>query len=174
MAALTKNGPDSRAQIAAIKATESAANTLTAFMFNFPFSIMDKMALNIHRIEYWPMHARLVGNGDSICGAIICGKTIADIYDQTDPIMVDSLLVERVDMGTPANAVVRSNPYVRNFADLPGGGLLVPPNPLGFAIKGSSLADPGIMWVRMHYTYMQLSTDEYWQLVEARRVISNT
>lgn len=173
MATGTKLGPDSRAQIAAIKATESAANTLTVALFSFPFSVMDKMALNIHRIEYWPAHARLAGDGDVLAVGLITAKTIADITDQTDPVLVDSFTIERNDAGTAADAVVRTVPYVKDFANLPGGGLLVPPNPLGIAIKGTSLVAAGICWVRIHYTYLQLTTDEYWQLVEARRVISN-
>lgn len=174
MAGKSVIGPDSRAQIAAIHLSESAANTLTVALFNFPFSIMDKMALNIHRLEYWPDYASLVGTGDTITMAVICGKSISDIKDQTDPIMVDSFRIQRWDSGTAANANIAVAPYVKNFTQLPGGGLLVPPNPLAFAIKGDSLAAAGAAILRMHYTYLELPTDEYWQLVESRRVISNS
>jgi len=43
---------DTFANIAAVRVIESAANTQTSVKFDFPFSIMDKMALLISRIEY--------------------------------------------------------------------------------------------------------------------------
>lgn len=174
MAGKTQSGIDQRAQIAAIKVTESAANTKTVGLFAFPFSIMDKMALNIHRIEYWPSYDQLVGTGDGMTIGLICAKDVTDLTVQTDPAIVHSVSYYRLDAGTAANYKVTRVPDTYDFANLPGGGLLVPPNPLGVCIKGSSLGSAGVVWVRIHYTYLQLSTEEYWQLVEARRVISDS
>lgn len=165
---------DGRAQMAAMLVTESAANTLTVGIFNFPFSIMDKMALSIVRIEYWPTWDKLVGAIDELYMAIIAAKTVSDLSLQTDPAIVDSCEIMRTDFGTAAAAQINVSPIVKDFSNLPGGGLLVAPNPLAFAIKGSSLQAAASAWVRIHYTYMQLSTDEYWQLVESRRIISST
>jgi hypothetical protein len=173
MAGVQKIAGDSRANVAAALVAEAVAGTTAYAIFNFPFSILDKMALNIHRVEYWPEVTLLDGDGDYIALALIAGRSISNILDQTDPRVIDSIAVERWDAGTAANALYNVRPYTRDFTGLPGGGILVAPNPLAIAIKGNSLAGPASAWVRIHYTYMTLTTDEYWQLVESRRIISD-
>jgi len=61
---------------------------------------------------------------------------------------------------------------IKDFSSLAGGGLLVAPAPLyGFVISAGA---GGVMdaWVKLFYTYVELAADEYWQLVESRRIIS--
>lgn len=164
---------DSRPNLAAIQATESAANTLTYAQFAFPFSIMDKVALVIHRVEYFPNLALLVGQADSTLVGVIAAKAIDDPTDQSDPVLLDSVQFARYDGGTAATFVLDRKPFVKDFSSLPGGGILVAPNPLTVFIKSLSLASANSAWVRMYYTYMKLTTEEYWQLVESRRVVSN-
>jgi len=56
---------------------------------------------------------------------------------------------------------------------MPGGGLIVPPNPLYLGIKGTGLAAAQAVSCRFWYTTIELTPDEYWELVEARRIISS-
>jgi hypothetical protein len=61
---------------------------------------------------------------------------------------------------------------VKDFAALPGGGIITPPSPL-YAFLGSTGAAATLtLAVRFYYTYKSLSTEEYWELVETRRIIS--
>lgn len=166
---------DTFAQFAALKVTESAANTLTSTKFNFPFSIMDKMALIISRIEYdWQTIAAALGAAnDRIVAAITCAASVTDIEDVTDPLILDSYRTSRYDIGTPATSFFFRQPYVKDFSNLAGGGILVAPNPLYLMVEGQGAAAACACAVRMYYTYVELNTDEYWQLVESRRIISS-
>jgi hypothetical protein len=166
---------DTFANIACLTVVESAANTMTATKFAFPFSIMDKMALVINRIE-WDFTAwitALAASADQLRAAITCASTVSDITNGADPLIVDAFRMIRYDMGAAASGWVRETPYIKDFSSLPGGGILVAPNPLYLMIQGASAAAAGTVMARLFYTYMELETDEYWQLVESRRIISS-
>lgn len=166
---------DERAQYAAMVLTEAGTNTLTTAKFQFPFSIMDKMALVIHRIEYEVVNVATVfaAAADRLTMAIIAANTIVDITNPVDPTIIDSMRIGRYDFGTAATGMLLAQPLVKDFTNLPGGGILVAPNPLYYAVKGDSAGAASITAVRMYYTYMELATDDYWQLVESRRIITS-
>lgn len=166
---------DQYANFAALLVTETAANTYTATKFAFPFSIMDKMGLLIHRIEYdwFIISAALGAANDRLVAGIVAAATVTDIEDVTDPLIIDSMRVSRYDLGAAASGFYFRQPYVKDFSNLPGGGILVAPNPLYLAVEGQGAAAASACQVRLYYTYMELATDEYWQLVESRRVISS-
>jgi len=172
----TKNSKvDTYANIAAIQVAETVADSIAFAKFAFPFSIMDKMALIISRIEYiFSSLTPLNGGGDYvIMGLCVSNSSGIDLTVPNDPQIVDTIRVDRYDFGAAASALFRDSPVVKDFSSLPGGGLLVAPNPLYAAIdSGGANAVMG-GWLRAYYTYMELSTDEYWQLVESRRIISS-
>lgn len=164
---------DMYSNVAAIDLTESAANTLTVAKFAFPFSIMDKMALLINRIEYEfaNLPSVLAAAADQIIGGISAISNPV-LTDPTDPGVIDTVKLSRIDFGAAATGIMYFQPFIKDFATLPGGGILVAPNPLYCAIMGVSAGAAGRVKVRVYYTYMELATDEYWQLVESRRIIS--
>ena len=164
---------DQYANIASVKVTESAANTQTSTKFAFPFSIMDKMALLISRVEYWlGTPSNMNSDQDYVYMAVTAAATIVDLSNQSDPLVLDSVAQLRQDWGAAASGILVQNPIVKDFANLPGGGILVAPNPLYAMVKGSNNGAANVLWVKLFYTYLELKTDEYWQLVESRRVIS--
>lgn len=165
---------DTFANVAAVRVVESANNTQTSVKFDFPFSIMDKMALVINRIEYWTaLLTHFGGAGDALYLALTAASSIKDIAAQNDPLVIDSHIKSLAYFGTAASAQVVDGPYIKDFSDLPGGGLLVAPNPLYAMAQGISLGGVSDSWIKLFYTYVELSSDEYWQLVESRRVISS-
>lgn len=166
---------DKYANMAAMGLTESAANTQTSAKFAFPFSIMDKMGLIIQRIEYDFVNilAALNSSGDRMTLAVTSASAVTDIMLQSDPMIIDSVKMSRYDFGTAASGFLLRQPYVKDFSSLPGGGILVAPNPLYFMIQGSGAGAACQASIRLYYTYMEMATDEYWQLVESRRVISS-
>lgn len=164
---------DAFANVAAIYALESAANTQTAFKFAFPFSIMDKMGLIINRIEYWMEgQGSLNSTQDRVIVALAAGAALVDINTQSDPLIVDSYKIMRLDLGAAASGIIVESPFIKDFSAMPGGGILVAPNPLYAIIQGIGCAAATAAWVKLFYTYVELGTDEYWQLVESRRIIS--
>lgn len=170
----TKKTADKAANLAAVQVTESVAGTIAYARFAFPFSIMDKVGLIINRLEYWFQGmANLNSSGDAVVGGLIAASSVVDIGNQSDPSIIDSVAVSRFDIGTAASGLFWMTPIIKDFSSLPGGGILVAPSPLQVAVKGANAGGVMALWVRMWYTYVELSTDEYWELVESRRIISN-
>lgn len=165
---------DRFANVAALNLYESATTTQTSAKFSFPFSIMDKMGLLISRIEYWwEGWGGLNSTTDRVIVALTAAAAVTNITNQADPLIIDSASFGRWDAGTPATAALLELPFVKDFSSLPGQGILVAPNPLYVMIQGIGTAAPMGVNVKIFYTYMELGTDEYWQLVESRRVISS-
>jgi Trk-type K+ transport system membrane component len=62
---------------------------------------------------------------------------------------------------------------VADFSMLPGGAVITPPSTVfltGWLIAGASPVSTTVR-ARIYYTIAELSTEDYWQLVEARRMI---
>ena len=174
MATGRKSAADSYVNVAAVKVQETAANTFTAAKFAFPFSIMDKMGLIINRIEYWfEAMAQMNSVEDSIHALLTAASSVVDITNQADPLIIDSYRIVREDVGVAASGLYVLQPFVKDFSALPGGGILVAPSPLYAAIKGTGCAAVTACWLKLFYTYIELATDDYWQLVESRRIISS-
>lgn len=172
--AVAKRGKDSYVNVAAVQITESAANTQTAVKFDFPFSIMDKMALVINRIEYWTASVTpFAAAGDQLYLALTTASIIADIAKQNDPQIVDSHLKSLEIYGAATSAKILEIPYIKDLSSLPGGGLLVAPSPLYGVAQGISLTAVSSSWIKLFYTYLEMNTEDYWQLVESRRIISS-
>lgn len=171
--AVKKSG-DTYANVAAVSVGESVAGTLASAKFAFPFSIMDKMGLLIQRIEYFPAAlSQLNSTGDEVRMALLSKASVTDITNQSDPSVIDSYVFTRMDLGTAASGLLLSRPVTRDFTTLAGGGILVAPGALYAAVQSAGAGGAMSMWIRLYYTYMQLSADEYWQLVESRNVISS-
>ncbi len=166
---------DTFANFAALKVLESAANTQTSAKFAFPFSIMDKMALIINRIEYvvGNLSAGFNSTADLVNVVLATASALTAIDNQADPMIVDAIRYSRLDYGAAASGMLITQPLQKDFSSLPGGGMLVAPNPLYAIIEGNGCASAMFCWVKLFYTYVELNTDEYWQLVESRRVISS-
>lgn len=165
---------DKYANIAAVTVAETVANTLASAKFAFPFSIMDKMGLIISRIEYYFNTPGVIDHTtDFTTLALLVSSTVSDITYQNDPLIVDSVALQRIDLGTAASGNFLMKPFVKDFSMLPGGGLLVAPNPLYGAVKGNGNTNVSGGWIKLVYTYIELTADEYWQLVESRRIVTN-
>lgn len=171
----TKSAKDTFSNVAAVFVQESAANTQTSTKFNFPFSIMDKMALVIQRAEYMVgnLPTALNSSGDLGIIALTVASAVTLITNQADPLIVDNYQVTRMDLGAAASGFFWPQPFVKDFTTLAGGGLLVAPSPLYAMVQGSGAAAAINGWIKLMYTYVELGTDEYWQLVESRRIISS-
>ncbi len=164
---------DQFANIAAIQVTEAVAGTIAYARFNFPYSVMDKMALLINRIEYLPLSiSNLNSSTDNVVIGLIAATAIVDINNQADPALLDSTRLIRNDLGAAATGTLLQFPFIKDFSSMPGGGILVAPSPLSAAIQSTGAAGVMNAWVKFFYTAVGLSTDEYWELVESRRIIS--
>jgi len=173
----TKKIQDSFANMATIIVTESAANTLTYKKLETNFGTFEKIAWVIHRLDYVLLSASTGFNGtdDSLNVALMVSNTRTSIQDSstyTDPAVIDMLCFTRFDFGAAASGSLFMRPHTKDFANLPNGGLIIPPAPLYGAVMGFGMASAGNAVIRIYYTIKELATDEYWELVEARRLLT--
>jgi hypothetical protein len=170
-----KTQADKFANQAVITVTESAANTLTFKKLETGVSLFEKVAWVIHRIE-WFMNNFGPGTFNTSGDILLLALTVANNMTTIaldDPQVLDMLRVAREDYGTAASGIITHHPIVKDFSSLPGGGLIVPPNPLYAAAVGTGLAGATTSLVKLFYTTYPLAADDYWELVDSRRMIAS-
>lgn len=170
-----KGVADQWANLAVISVSESAANTLTFKKLETGISLFEKVAWVINRLEYYFDFTGTIfnTNEDLLDVAITTSDQITSIA-ATNQAVVDTMRVVRVDLGTAASGFQVVRPQMRVFTDLPGGGLIVPPNPIYLAAKGTGLASAQTVICRMRYSLQELSPEQYWELVESTRMVSSS
>lgn len=172
---MASKSKDQYANIAAALAVETAAGTASYARFNFPYSVTDKIAILISRIEYWFGNINQLNSSVDVCYAgLVAANSIVDITNQADPAVVDSTRIYRLDMGAAASGLLINFPYIKEFSSLPGQGILVAPSPLSAVVQSAGAGGVMNCWVKLFYTYKELATDEYWELVESRRIITSS
>jgi len=167
-------GIDQFANVAYLDCTESAANTLTFAQLALANTLMsEKMALVIHRAEwYFGAYSSLNSTGDKITLALTLSDRITDLADLGQPEILFHSACERLDIGAAASGLLVFKPEIRDFNDLPGGGILVPADRLYLGVQGSGAAAAFQVKMRLWYTVKPLATADYWELIEARRVMT--
>jgi hypothetical protein len=164
---------DAFSNVAILTVPESAANTLTFVLMNTQISFNQKVAWVLSRIEYFiDSIAAANFNGDS--DAVTFGLSVSNSW--TSPVLSEATILDynrlqRLDYGTAASEERMVLPILKDFSSLPSGGLIVPAAPLYGFVKGSGLVSATSLTARMFYTVMELVGDDFWQLVEARRVL---
>lgn len=165
--------PDKYSNVAHIQVTEPTINTLTYRKLETGIALFEKMAWIISRIEYYWMAPALAVTTDGVEMAITTSNNPAALTpDQVA--VIDMSRIVRFDMGTASSGMILTLPMIRDFSELPGRGLIVPPNPIYLAVQGIGQPAVVTMDCRIYYTAIQLKGDEFWELVEARRIISST
>lgn len=162
--------------MATIQVMESAANTLTFKKLETGIDLMEQTAWLITRLEWFLSNldaATFNGDRDSLSLGLCASNAVPDITDLSNPAVIDFMQVIRLDIGAAATGVFEVKPYVREFTNVSGGGLLVPPNPLYAAAKGNGLTSATTNLVRIYYTQITLKADEYFNLWQSRRIISS-
>ena len=155
-----------------LSVTESAPNTLTFAKLETGISVFEKVGWLISRIDWFILctATQFGADSDGLWFGISVMDTIATVTLGSSAV-VDMNSIFRRDWGAAASGTLRSNPVTKSFADLPGGGLLVPPNPLYVFAQGVALAAAQVVECRMFYTVKTLKTEDFWELVEQRRMI---
>lgn len=168
-------GKDQFANYAIVSVTESAPNTLTFKKLETGISLTEKVAWIINRVEYI-LGSMVAAQFNADADKQLFGLSLSNAFSipALDEIsIIDFNFVQRRDFGAAANAIWTEGPYVKDFSSLPGGGIIVPPSPLYLYSVGTSLVGASNVVARIHYTLRTLAVDEYWELVEARRVLSS-
>lgn len=167
---------DKYANMAIVQVDESAANTLTYKKLEMGTSLFDRVGIIIRKVE-WYVHANLnyiVANSDSIQCAITNTNTLADIGPEYEGVLVRRTFRAWV-YGTPATAQLYGEPWVDDLSALPGGGIIMLPNPLYVAVKGVSLASACTdVTAKIYFTFVELTNEDFFELMQARQTLIST
>lgn len=171
---MAKIKTDVYANIAFLRVTESAPNTLTFAQLQMANTLMtEKAALIIHRIDWWVDGMFLTdANGDTAAFGLSLSDRILSLVDPSAPELLAWHQFTMVYTGVPANASIFQQPIMEDFTSLPGGGLLVPADRIYVGVKGGSLTAVSSAICRFFYTVKPLDTSDYWELIEARRIMT--
>lgn len=169
-----KTGKDKFANLCIVRVLQDSANVLKYTKIETGISFNEKVAWIINRIEYGfnGLAALLNGTTDSLAAGLSYSNTIAT-PNALEPLVIDIAGLDRGDFGTAANAIIFDQPIIHDFSGMPGGGLIVPPNPLHCFVNSAGLSGVAACVFRLYYTVMPLPTEDFWELVEARRVLTN-
>lgn len=155
-----------------LEVTESGANTLTFNKLQTGVSIHEKVAWLISRIDYHINIAmsNFAATDDGVTFGLSTSDAILSLGLNVSAI-IDWNTFVRLDFGTAASGKFVLMPFQKDFSNLPGGGILIPPNPLFAWAQGSALTNPITIKCRMFYVVKQLKLEDFWELVELRRMI---
>jgi hypothetical protein len=154
--------------------TESAINTLTFAEISTGVSVREKIAWIIGRILWYPAKLTMTGvheSADMLDMALTSSNKVDDISSLSDPAVIDLFSFGVAHYGTAGSGERYNLPFVRDFTALPGGGLIITPKPLYIAAKATSMAAAATVSCRIFYTIKTLAADEFWELVQASRIV---
>jgi len=156
---------DQYANKAVALVTMSAANTLTFEQIRFGVGTFQGVGLLIHRVEYVLSAAsirELVASTDSLAMAV----TRSDDYTSLDAVDPGMIAVKFVT-GLAANVETMINPLVTDYSELPGGGLIVPANPIYVGLTTAGAAAASAVRVIIYFTFLQLADKDYIELIQS-------
>lgn len=161
------------ASTAVITTTESAQGTLTFDKLETGTSVYDKIGWIIHRVE-WMISVSvlnlLLDQSDSIAWAIAMSNQGTTIPDN-DPAVIVRRRLGCADFGTPANTLEEYWPKTDDFSNLPGGGILVLPNPLYLGVISASIASAASVTARIFFSAIEMNDQDYFNLIQSRQLL---
>ncbi len=163
---MAKTSKDAYANVAFGTVTQSAANTLTFGQVQMGVGLFEGKAMLIHRIKYRPTSTALreiVTNADRIIVGLTTSNRLSAIFDVADPAIIDQKDIVGIGVGVEPYQL----PLVTDFTMLPGGGKLVPANPLWVACMSQGFAAAAILRVDLEFTFVELSPQDYLEVIQS-------
>lgn len=161
-----KGKKDMYSNIALGIVTLSAANTLTFAQLNMAVGMFQGVALLLHRIAYMPSLAswrEIVTSADSLTFGLTTSNRITSLADTTDP----SIVSWGQCIGVGVAVETQRSPIVEDFSGLPGGGKLIPANPLFLASYSGGFAAAATIRAKIDFTFVELSSADYLELLQS-------
>ncbi len=171
-----KSMTDNYASKAIFQLVESAGSTLTFDKLETGLSVYDKIGWVISRVETRLSAGTMAlfnGTGDNLTVALVSTNSLTSLSD-SNPAVYSLRNFVRIDFGTAASASITSGSFVDDYTGLPGGGLLVLPNPLYGGIVGSGLSGAASLNMTVFFQAVNLSDQDYFNLVQARQLLINS
>jgi hypothetical protein len=166
VSSMAKTSADKFCNVAWGLVTASAADALTFQQIMFGVGLLQGVAMVLHRVLYYPVLTtarQLVAATDDLRMAITTSNRLADIVDISDPSIVD---VHRI-MCIAANVEHIDVPITHDFTGLPGGGKLIPCNPIYLAVDSGGFAIAANVRAKLEFTFMELADKDYLELLQS-------
>lgn len=148
--------------------TMSGNDTLTFSQVQFGVGLFQGVAAIIHRIEWFLPDAvvrYMSAQTDSCQLALTNRDDLAALTPSSQNVLAYRALTGNA-FGTAASGMIVDMPVVHSFADLGGGGLIVPVNPLYIAMDSDGFAGVGIAQAIIYLTFKTLTDPEYVELIQ--------
>ena len=149
--------------------TLSAADTLTFQQIRFGMGVFQGTALIVNRIDWHPDQVSMSGMvsaNDMIRVALTNRDDLAALTQANMNVLVFKELMVVLD-GTAANFIVLDTPFISDFSRLPGGGLIIPANPLFIGATSAGIGAAMTVHAVMYYQTKVLADADYIELVQS-------
>ncbi len=143
----------------------SAANTLTFSAIQMAVGMFQGIAMLIHQINWRPAISsirEIVAAADSLQFAITSSNRLTSLVDVSEPAIID----QKHFIGVGANVAMEKEPYVTDWSMLPGGGKLIPANPLFIGAQTGGFAAAATVRCEILFTFIQLADRDYMELIQ--------
>jgi hypothetical protein len=162
---MAKQAMDQFANKAIVHIIMDGANTVTFAPFTFGVGLFQGIGMIIHRIEYRPTPAtcREIAAATDAFNLAVVNTNKLDSLTADDPSIMDVQTI--IGMGAGVEQV--HTPIISDFTSLPGGGLIVPANPMFVGMGSSGFVAAGEADVRMWFTFRQLADKDYLELLQS-------
>ena len=167
---MAERGMDKYSNMIVKTVVSSAANAQTYAEITLGLSLFDKVGLLIQRIEYHLTGSsigELTTTADEINIGLVTSNQPASMLP-TDNSVIHQMKMGRLDLGVAAAATLFHLPMVFDFSQLQGGGILITPRPFFAGIKTIGLASAATAHIRIFFTVIKLSGEDYFELLETR------
>lgn len=169
-------GAGMTASQAIISMVESAANTLTFKRLESGLAPLEKVGWILHKVM-WRLNtgdlALFNGTTDSLELGIVMSNSITSVSD-ADPAVLARKVLVRTDLGAAASGFFTNTEFETDYSTLPGGGILILPTPLYGCIQGSGLSGAAGAVIRLFFSPVEMSSDDYFNLVQSRQILVNS
>lgn len=145
--------------------TMSAANTLTFSQIQFGVGLFQGIAILLHRVLWSPTSTslrELVAATDSLTMALTTSNRLTALNDVAEPAIVSMKYLVAIGVATASYEL----PLVTDYTSLPGGGKLIPANPLWVAANTAGAVAASVLRAELEFTFVQLADREYLELIQ--------
>lgn len=146
--------------------TIAVADTLTFQQINMAVGLFQGVAMNLHKIEWWPSMAacrQIVAASDNLHMALTTTNRLTTIQDITDPAIVAMKAVVGIGVAVERYEL----PLIQSFEDLPSGGRLIPAQPLFLAADTSGFSAGVTINAVLYFTFHTLADADYLELLQS-------
>ncbi len=158
---------DAFANVAYGEVVMSAPNTLTFSQIQIAAGIFQGVAMVIHRLKWFPASTslkELVANTDNLVMCLSTSQRLTTIGIASDPAIIGTHLIQCLG----ANVEIMHAPIIDDFTTLPGGGKIVPTNPLFIGANSGGFVGPATIRIEIEFTFKHLADKDYIELIQSQ------